>query len=65
MAPSSAVGHIRGLTSTPAAMVLYERALERAIPATARRAILAEDEFVTVDTSPVQLVRVQRDSVET
>ncbi|MHB8246126.1 MAG: hypothetical protein ACYDGN_12385 [Acidimicrobiales bacterium] len=42
--------------------IVYERPLDQAIPASAWRAILADDERVTLETSPVQLVRAIRDS---
>lgn len=46
----------------PNGMVTYERPLDQAVPASAWRAILADDEPVTLETSPVQLVRAIRDS---
>ena len=46
----------------PNGTVTYERPLERAVPARAWRAILSDDDPVTLDTSPVQLVRAIRDS---
>lgn len=46
----------------PNGTVTYERPLDQAIPASAWRAILADDEPVTLETSPVQLVRAIRDS---
>jgi hypothetical protein len=46
----------------PAGAVTYERPLDQAVPASAWRAILADDERVTLETSPVQLVRAIRDS---
>lgn len=46
----------------PNGTVTYERPLDQAVPASAWRAILAYDEPVTLETSPVQLVRAIRDS---
>lgn len=46
----------------PNRTVTYERPLDQAVPASAWRAILAADEPVTLETSPVQLVRAIRDS---
>jgi len=43
-------------------MVTYEHPLDQAVPASAWRAILADDEPVTLETSPVQLIRAIRDS---
>ena len=40
----------------------YERPLDQAVPASAWRAILADDERVTLRTSLVQLIRTIRDS---
>jgi hypothetical protein len=45
-----------------AGTVTYERPLDQAVPASAWRAILADDEPVTLETSPVQLIRAIRDS---
>ena len=46
----------------PVCTVTYERRLDQAVPTSAWRAILADDERVTLETSPVQLVRAIRDS---
>ncbi len=46
----------------PAGMVTYERPLDQAVPARTWRSILADDERVTLETSPTQLVRAIRDS---
>jgi hypothetical protein len=43
-------------------VVTYERPLDQAVPARKWRAILADDEAVTLETSPVLLVRAIRDS---
>lgn len=46
----------------PSGPVTYERSLDQAVPASAWRAILADDERVTLVTCPTQLVRAIRDS---
>ena len=46
----------------PTGVVTYERPLDQAVPARKWRAILADDEAVTLETSPVLLVRAIRDS---
>jgi hypothetical protein len=55
--PESASDHPR-----PNGTVTYERPLDQAVPASAWRAILADDEPVTLETSPAQLIRAIRDS---
>ena len=40
----------------------YDRPLDQAVPASKWRALLADDERVTLETSPIQLVRAIRDS---
>ena len=47
----------------PTGPVTYERPLDEAVAAREWRAILADDERVTLETSPVELVRAIRDSV--
>jgi len=64
MAGNPFLGTIRPMPGSrrPARPVTYERPLAQAVRASAWRAILAGDEPVTLQTSPVQLVRALRDA---